>query len=805
VTCGGEVLTADLEDRFSARLGAALVNLYGPTETSVDATFHVCDPGTRRGIVPIGRPIGGVRVHILDECLRPVPEGIPGELCVGGEGVARGYLNRPDLTAERFVPDPWAASPGARLYRTGDRARWAAGGTIEFLGRTDHQVKIRGFRVELEEIEAALAGHPQIAACAAAAREEAPGELRLAAYVVPREGAAIAAGELRRWLKARLPDHMVPAAFVEMAALPLTPSGKVDLGALPAPGGARPAVEAAYVGPRTPAEEALARIWAGALGLDRVGVHDDFFELGGDSILAIQVVARARDAGLRLTPRQVFQNPTIAGLASVAGAARHASAEQGIVRGEVPLTPVQGWFFERGLPDPHHWNQPVLLDLRTPIEPAALERALQHLLVHHDALRLRFARGGRGWRQFHAGPEAGVPFTHVDLTSLPPGASRAALEARAAREQAGLDLAKGPLVRVALFELPAGARRLLIVAHHLVVDAVSWGVILADLEAAYRQLLDGDPVELPLKTTSFKDWAERLAAHAASGRLADEAAYWIDAARRGAPALPVDDPGGRNTEAAGARLTAALDAARSRALLGEAPSAYRMEAQEIVLAALARSLARWTGDSRVFLEIEGHGREPLFEDVDLSRTVGWFTSLHPVHLDLPGSGGPAALLKAVKEQLRAVPGRGIGYGLLRHLDGDGRVQEALRKAPQPQVAVNYLGRLDGALPRDAGFAWASEPAGPVYAPAGERSHLIEVNAGMTRGRLEVEWSYGAAVHRRATIEGLARSFTEELAALVDHCLSPEAGGYTPSDFPEAGLDQMELDALMARLGGGPRP
>ncbi|RMF29114.1 MAG: amino acid adenylation domain-containing protein, partial [Chloroflexi bacterium] len=504
VMSAGEACSPEIVARWAP--GRRFFNGYGPTEVTVAATWALLEAPLPEGTtnVPIGRPFANVRVYVLDAHRRPVPIGVPGELCVGGTGVGRGYLHRPDLTAERFIPDPFSNVPGARLYRTGDLVRFRPDGSLEFLGRIDHQVKVRGFRIELGEIEVALRRHPRIQEAVVLAREDRPGEKRLVAYVVPppHDGAAPTVSELRTFLQETLPDYMVPAAFVVLDAMPLTPSGKVDRRALPAPDQARPDLEGAYVAPRTREEEILAQIWAEVLGVERVGVHDNFFELGGDSILSIQVIARANQAGLRLTPRHLFQAPTVAGLAALAGTGRAVEAEQGIVEGPVPLTPIQHWFFERNLPNPHHWNQAVLLEVHRPLAPALLEQTIGHLLAHHDALRLRFRRRGeegtrrrgdeamrrrgdeamreRGdeagaWEQVNAGLEDTVPLTWLDLSALPEPARRPAIEATAAQAQASLNLTYGPLLRALYFDLgPDVPDRLLLVIHHLAVDGVSW-------------------------------------------------------------------------------------------------------------------------------------------------------------------------------------------------------------------------------------------------------------------------------------------------------------------------------------------
>jgi hypothetical protein len=504
---------------------------------------------------------------------------------------------------------------------------------------------------------------------------------------------------------------MVPGQVVLLEALPLTPNGKVDRKALPAPDPAGRSAERPYVAPRTPVERELAAVWADVLGLPagRVGVDDNFFELGGDSILSIQVVARAARAGVRLTPRQLFQHQTVAALAAVAGVGPALQAEQGPLDGPLPLTPIQHWFLEQDLAEPHHWNQAHLVEARRPLDGAALAGAVRCLLEHHDALRLRFHRGPGGWEQAYtlpadadAPPDEGDALRSVELSALPAEAQEREMAAAGAAAQASLDLAGGPLLRIVHFRRgPGGPDRLLIAIHHLVVDAVSWRILLEDLQTAYLALLEGRAPRLAPKTTSFRQWATRLVEHARSSALQTEAEYWTSCAETVFRPLPVDfhpesgaAGGEANTEGDARAVTVELTPEETHALLNEVPAAYRTRVDDVLLTALTQAFASRTGSPSLLVDLEGHGRDALFEDVDLSRTVGWFTALFPVGLTLEGGvgGPPGEALKAIKEQLRRVPAKGIGYGLLRYLSGDAAVGAPLREGAQPEVSFNYLGR-----------------------------------------------------------------------------------------------------------------
>ncbi|HEX5715638.1 MAG TPA: condensation domain-containing protein, partial [Thermoanaerobaculia bacterium] len=514
----------------------------------------------------------------------------------------------------------------------------------------------------------------------------------------------------------------------------------------------------------------------------------------------------ASQAGLRLTPRQIFQQPTIAELAAVVDIAPAIVAEQGVVVGPVPLTPIQRWFLEQPLPEPHHYNLSAFFAVRERLDPARVERAVHELLRHHDALRLRFERQGGGWSQLNAGLDGSVPVpvTVLDLSALPAAVRAGAIEAAAAGAQRSLDLSRGPLLRVALFDLGAGeSGRLLLAVHHLAVDAVSWRVLFEDFQAAYDLAGRGE-VRLPAKTTSFRQWGERLLEHARSGALREEASYWLDERRAAAGQLPLDfpDTGAPDLESSARRVSVSLSAEETRALLQQIPEVYHTRINDVLLTALALAHQRWTGEDRLLVDLEVHGREALPEDLDLTRTVGWFTTEFPLLLDLAEAEGPGAAIKAVKEQLRAVPGGGAGYGLLRYLSGDAGIAERLRRLPRAEVAFNYLGQGDaGGSGEGALLTAAPESKGPTQSPRGGRSHLLQIDCSVAGGRLRADLTYSEKRHRRSTVEWFAGELVAAIRELIDHCLSSEAGGFTPSDFPEASLSQDQLDQLVSRLGG----
>ncbi|MEH2206526.1 MAG: amino acid adenylation domain-containing protein [Nostoc sp.] len=753
-----------------------LLHVYGPTENTTFSSWYLVEdlPNTATTI-PIGRAISNTQIYLLDQNLQLVPIGVPGELYLGGAGLARGYLNRPELTEEKFIPNPYSNKPGDRLYKTGDKVRYLSDGNIQFLGRIDNQVKIRGFRIELGEVEAAIAQHPTVQETVVVAREDIPGRKYLAAYIVPNQSNAPTTSELRGFLKEKLPDYMIPGAFVMLDALPLTPNGKVDRRALPVPQTAHEELAASLVAPRTELEEILAQIWCEVFHLQQISIHDNFFELGGDSILSILIISKANQAGLQLTPKQIFERQTIAELAVVASTAQTRKAEQGLVSGTLPLTPIQHWFFAQNLPEPNHFNQAFLLEAPQAIDPILLQQVVQQLLVHHDALRLRFVQSGSNWQQFNDLSNDTIAFSSYDLSAIPDAEQKAALETTAATLQASLNLSSGSLVQVAFFALGTDKpSRLLIVIHHLAVDGVSWRILLEDLKTGYQQLSKGERIQLPPKTTSFKYWAIRLTQYARSGALESELAYWLTLSRQHVNRIPMDYPSRDNTVASARTVSVSLSPEETRALLQEVPSAYKTQINDVLLTALVQVLGNWTGNNSLLLNLEGHGREDIFEDVDLSRTVGWFTTIFPVLLQMEATDNLGDSLSSIKEQLRAIPNQGIGYGLLRYLSGDAEITSVLQALPTAEVSFNYLGQFDWGMEETSLFKIAKESIGSEHSQIGHRSHLLDINGIVVEGQLQLDWIYSENVHHRETISHLAHKYIQALQALIVHCQLPEA-------------------------------
>ncbi|HEY0601691.1 MAG TPA: amino acid adenylation domain-containing protein, partial [Herpetosiphonaceae bacterium] len=588
--------------------------------------------------------------------------------------------------------------------------------------------------------------------------------------------------ELRQHLQGRLPDYMIPTAFVFLPALPLSPNGKLDRAALPAPPQAIPELEQDFVAPRTPIEETLAAIWAQVLGLEKIGIHNNFFELGGDSIQSMQIVARATRAGLHLTPRQMFQHQTIAELALVAEPL--GAAEQSLVTGPVPLTPLQRWLFAAAPGQPA--SRVIALLTPPELDRARLEQALRLLYAHHDALRLRFTHDNTGWQQFNAGVDEPLVLEHRHVPAL----DSTTIDVVADELRSQLQPAEHPLMRALLLDTGTNQPgRLLLAIHSLIADASSWQILLADLQQIYRQLSGGAEAQLPPKTSAFKQWAEQLTALATGDGLSAELSYWL--AQPAVDRLPLDEPASSAmSDRATQQLSVTLSADTTSALLGAANRAYRTQPEDLLLTALAQALTSWTGARSVRLDWERDLRSAPRTDLDLSRTVGPLTGRFPITLNL-AEREPGAALKAIKEQLRAVPNGGLGYGLLRELRDDESARQ-IRALPAPKIGVAYLGQSDAAL-TDSAFTPTSELPGVVLGPA----QLLAITASVIDGRLSLCWTYRASAFQTATIERLAESSSAALQALIDHCLSPEAGGFTPSDFPLARLDQTTLDHVLS--------
>ncbi len=774
VTVGGEALPAPALDLWKRGTLAAirLDNSYGPTESTIAALFHQTTDDDARGVtVPIGAPYPGRSAYVLDASGHEAAIGALGELCIGGESLAQGYERRAGLTAERFVPDPHRL--GRRLYRTGDVCRRREDGAIEFLGRRDAQIKLRGHRIELAEVERALALVPRVRAAAVVVRG-GPERPRLVAYVAGDIGEAEVITSLQRLL----PSYMLPSSVQVLSALPLKPSGKVDLDALPELDLEGPRTQ---VAPRTELERRLLTVWGSVLGAANLGVTDNFFASGGDSISSLLVASRVRSLGLSVTPKQIFDNPTVAELALVSRQRPCTPSRE--LHESLALTPAQASFFEQHSEGEPHYNQFVLLRVDGELSLAALRQAVAALLGQHDALRLRFRREAGAWRQrvvaFAESEEPGA-VVEIDLRAETDWRPRLRLEGD--RLQRSLNLASGPVLRIAHFHLPAGEGRLLVVVHHLAVDGVSWRILLEQLETAYSQAARGERISLPLIGTPWSVWARAVEWYAARVEVKQELSRW-QSALRGAPLLPAESS---SVVGAVEEQLVRFDAGWTQRLLELSPQ-WRID--EVLLTAIVQSFA---ADAGVLVDIEGHGREALGGDeLDLSRTLGWFTTQFPVWIETTEDALGA--LELTRQQLRAVPAKGFHFGLLRH-GRDAAIRDAMRGLPRAQVCFNYLGRFDGALTKTGPFSLAREDVGRAVADTSPVTHALDVNALIATDELSVRLRVDPARISRVALSELAARFEARLRALVGQGARGTARSRS-EDFPLARLNHSELETL----------
>ena len=785
VVVGAEPCPAEVVDRWAP--GRVMVNVYGPTETTVDVAISApLAPGS--GVVPIGPPVAGAAFFVLNPWLRPVPAGVVGELYVAGRGVACGYVGRAPLTSSRFVACPFGA-PGARMYRTGDLVCWRPDGQLAYVGRADEQVKIRGYRIELGEVQAALAAQDGVEQAVVIAREDRPGDRRLVGYVTGTADPAAA----RAALGERLPAYMVPTAVVVLETLPLTVNGKLDKRALPAP---EYADVDRYRAPASAVEEILAGIYAQVLGLERVGVDESFFELGGDSILSLQVVSRARAAGLVCKPPDIFVEQTVSRLALVVAVAdgEAGPADEGI--GSVVATPIMRWLETVDGPV-DQYNQALVVQVPAGVGEADVVVVLQALVDRHAMLRLRVEDGAGTWSLTVA------PVGSVDagdcLQTVAVLSDEAVVAARSR-----LDPAAGVMLS-ALWV--SGSGQLVLIVHHLAVDGVSWRILLEDLNIAWAQHHSGQPIALPAAGTSFARWSALLAEYAHAPEVVAQADAWRQIA--GAPAvLPAVQPG-VDTFATSGQLSLQLDVETTRMLLGEVPAAFHAGVQDILLIGFGLAVAEFLGSGAapIGIDVEGHGRhEELAADIDLTRTLGWFTTLYPVSLaiDPPnwaqvvaGEATLGAVIKDAKEQLRALPD-GLTYGLLRYLNPDVDLGGA-----DPVIGFNYLGRLGAAAAELSEEFWRISEDGLALVGAAAAipmplAHTVELNAATadteTGPQLHANWRWAPSAVDQGQVDRLSRLWFEALAGICAH-VRAGGGGLSPSDIAPARLTQQQIEEL----------
>ncbi|MGF7533043.1 amino acid adenylation domain-containing protein [Bacillus mexicanus] len=785
---GGENLSTRLaqsiHEQFEGRID--ICNEYGPTETVVGCMIYRYDAvKDKRESVPIGTAAANMSIYILDENRKPAPIGVPGEIYISGAGVARGYLNRPELTAEKFVDDPF--EPGAKMYKTGDLAKWLADGNIEYAGRIDEQVKIRGYRIELGEIEEALLQEEAIKEAVVTARVDVHGFKQLCAYYV--SGGQITGAQLRKQLAHSLANYMIPAYFIELDEMPLTSNGKINKKGLQAPDFDLQD-RAAYKAPRTKMEEILVSVWESVLGAENVGIMDDFFDLGGDSIKSIQVSSRLIQQGYKMEIKDLFQYATIAELSP------HIKqnlriADQGEVKGDVSLTPIQHWFFDHITVDPHYYNQAVMLYAPEGFQESALRQTLQKLAEHHDALRMTFQTTENGYEAQNA-EIAQSGLYHLEVLDLKEDSDpRRTIEAKADELQSSMNLSDGPLLKAGLFQCADGDH-LLIAIHHLIVDGVSWRILLEDLVSGYKQAENGQVIQLPQKTDSFQLWAKRLSEYAQSETVKQEQEYWAKIEQTEGKPLPKDFHETHTAAKDSETETAEWTKEETELLLKQANRAYHTEINDLLLTSLGLSISHWSGLEQIPIHLEGHGREQIMQDVDISRTVGWFTSLYPAVLHIQPGKEISDYIKTTKEGLRQIPHKGIGYGIARYLSS------TMPSKLNPEISFNYLGQFDQDLQQHA-IQLSSYSCGSDSSGNQARPYVLNINGMITEGRLRLVISYSRKQYERKTIKRLSETIQSQLRTIITHCVQKEQSELTPSDILLKGMSIDELDQLLLQL------
>jgi amino acid adenylation domain-containing protein/non-ribosomal peptide synthase protein (TIGR01720 family) len=820
-----------LESFLHINQSMQIINGYGPTEATICASFYrYCSREPEGMNVPIGTPLPNNEIILLDRAYHLVPIGVPGELCIAGAGVARGYLNNPELTVEKFDQDlqdlqdeqdkkgtavrnssitvskiynsthPLTYSP---IYRTGDLARWLPDGNIEFLGRIDFQVKIRGYRIELGEIENQLLKYESIKETVVTAVENESGDLSLCAYIIPHEydsPQGIDLPGLHDFLNRRLPAYMIPSHFVLLEKIPLTPNGKIDRKGLPAPGEASIGTTGEYVPPYTVIEKKLVEVWQAVLGRSNIGINENFFMIGGDSIKSIQVASQMNQAGYLVEIKDIFRHPTISGLASTVKKPDRLP-DQSTITGKVPLTPIQERFFREYAIDRHHFNQSVMLYSEEEFSQEAINVIFTKIREHHDALRMTYKEEKGEVVQTNHGLEYPLSLQVIDFRNRPDAAE--ALTVKANEIQASFNLEKGPLMRIAIFRMNDGDR-LLIVIHHLVIDGVSWRILFQDIERLYQQYQKGEPLQLPSKTDSFKYWSEKLSQYANSNdeSFLKERAWWSQLESQNVPLIKKDFEEGTNYRKDAAHCSFLLSEEETEHLLTKVHHPFGTEINDILLTALVLGTRKTYGLNQLVIALEGHGREDILKDVNINRTVGWFTTLYPIILTLPGGIYEDDLgrqVKEIKETLRRVPHKGTGYGILKYLTAAPN-KEGIDFNLNPQVSFNYLGQFGTEL-GEISFAVAKESPGHDQSLRGEREYELEVSGLITHSQLEMSIVYSKNQYRRQTVDTLLENYKTQLGKLIDYCSTRYERQPTPADFTYKQLSIDTVDAIAVGTRG----
>jgi len=788
-----------------------IIHMYGPTENTTFSTYYPVNKIHELNL-PIGKPIANSTAYILDEYNHIVPIGIPGELTVGGDGIALGYLNNPELTAEKFLylsKINANTSESQKIYKTGDLAQWLPDGNIKFLGRQDHQVKIRGNRIELEEIENRILRHEDIKEAIVIAQiDKNQGQPYLCAYIVPLEEVTIT--EIREYLTEFLPEYMIPAYFVQLDTLPVNPNGKINRKALPQPEENILKENNEFESPRNEIETLLVKIWGRILGKEKISINDNFFMIGGDSIKAIQIIAQMKKNGYKVDMKDLYQNRKVAELAPhVKKIGR--IADQTVISGRIPLTPIQQDFFTTTKIKPNHFNQSILLQTSERYSVEILKKVFTRIQEHHDVLRMTYKFEGDQIVQTNHDLDYPLEIFEFDLRESEN--PKETFYSTCNNIQASIDMEKGPLMKVVLFHLEA-EDRLLIAIHHLVMDGISWQILLEDMATLYfffkNSQTDKSP-ELPLKSDSFKYWSQKMYQYAKEEEILKEIPYWKKLENTPIKTLPKDlNPDLTKLKKANQEsITFNLDADNTNKLLNETNRAYNTEINDILLTALALAIYRWAGLEKIAINLEGHGREDILGDIDIIRTIGWFTSRYPIILQIPHepANSPnqnfAQLIKHNKEMLREIPNKGIGFGILRYLVPSEN-KKSLTFKIEPEISFNFLGEI-GQKRKEAEsesgiFSISMENTGIPFSPEQSQLFTLDINGVISNGVLKFSFTYNRHQYKESTIENLTDYYKKSLIEIINHCMNKEESEKTLSDYTVSGMEQSELENVYDALG-----
>ncbi|MCP4990318.1 MAG: amino acid adenylation domain-containing protein [Colwellia sp.] len=770
----------------------SLVNGYGPTEGTTFSTYYIVgDIKDSDTSIPIGKPLSNTRTYILGNNLKPVPIGIDGELYVGGDGVASGYLENHDLTKECFIGSPFMDDD--TLYKTGDIVRWLPDGNIMFIGRRDEQVKIRGFRVEIGEIENTILGYDRAQKAFVMTGTSDSGNKELIAYVVAKNNLDI--DDIRGYLSHKLPEYMIPSYFVRLDNLPINPTtGKVNRDALPDPSKDSVCMGSDYELPRDEKEEILVAIWQDILGKEKIGIMDDFFILGGDSIKAIRIASRLKDSGWGLEVRDIFHNPTIGELSIYLKPVVH-TVDQGIITGSIPLTPIQKWFFEKHDKDIHHFNQAITLSTANKIDGKALIKALETLQIHHDILRVTYSFDNN-INQINSGTDHPVFFEEVDLRT-----NGKSMEDYCKKLHRSFDLEKGPLIKTALFHTE-DTDYIFIVIHHLIVDGISWRILIEDLERGYKQAVAGNHIELSKKTDSFKKWAEAMHEYSTSDTLIKEIEYWTRVESITSGNIIRDGEDQENLYMNSRSVSISLIEEDTESLKTKVHKAYTTEINDILLTGLGRAFKRWHKCSDTKIILEGHGREriDINDDIepDITRTIGWFTSIYPFVITIRGNdiGGH---IKHVKDSLRKVPNKGVGYNIIRYITPD-NIKQDFKTGHDSKVSFNYLGEFSSNT--EGLFKIVEGVNGELISPYIKRHYDLNISGLIVNNKLNLSIIYNPDIHKQETVEKIISYFKEEIMIIIKHCVEKEVSEKTPTDYTYSDLSKDDYESILDKLQGG---